>query len=264
MQCGLSTACFFPETTLSSLEQVIESKVPVAELFLNTFSELEDAYVERIISALQNSTTKIVSVHPFSSTMEGFFFATPYEGRFSDGLYLYRKIFDATQKIGASKVVFHGDHVQNSTKFPLKDYVRNFSILVEEAQKYGITLCHENVSYCRLNTPQAVHDFTECYFKETTLQPNFVLDTKQAHRNNVPVIEMAKAMGKNIAHIHISDYTSTESCLVPGKGYFDFTILFDYLKEIKYQGDIVLELYRDGFSSVSDLLNGVSYIEQFL
>lgn len=264
MRCGISTACFFPENTITSLEYVIDTKVPVAELFLNTFSELEDSYVDKIISIMQNSSTEIVSVHPFSSAMEGFFFASPYSGRFSDGIHLYKQIFAAAQKIGANKVVFHGDHAQNTQNFQLNEYVRSFATLVRQAKEYGITLCHENVSYCRLCTPQAVIDFTQAYQAETSLPPAFVFDTKQAQRNNVSILEMAQAMGENIAHIHISDYTSSENCLVPGKGNFDFSVLFDYLQDIHYQGDFVLELYRDGFSTITDLAQGVAYINQFL
>lgn len=260
MRCGLSTACFFPEDTLSSLKKVVAANIPVVEIFFNTFSEIEDTYIIDIENVLHQSNTEVVSVHPFSSPMESFFFASNYPGRFDDGVRLYRRIFEAAKRLGAHKVVFHGDTYQNISHFSMKNYAFHFLKLAEIAKEYGIQLCQENVSYCRISTPDSV-----CKFKKILDgNCNFTLDSKQAHRNNINVLDMAKAMGNNIEHIHISDYNHSAHCILPGKGELDFPLFFSYLKSIHYKGDLILELYKDGFKTTQDLIESLSFLNTFL
>ena len=89
MQCGISTSCFYPQETAEALSALRGAGVETVEIFLNTFSELELSYTERLRSVLQDAGMRAAALHPFTSGMETFFFASEYGGRLEDGLRIY-------------------------------------------------------------------------------------------------------------------------------------------------------------------------------
>lgn len=260
MRCGISTACFYPENTLESLKIVADAGVPVTEIFFNTFHELEDDYIARLLDIVKNTGIRVAAIHPFTSAMEGFLFGTEYKGRFEDGVKLYSRYFRAAQVLGADKLVFHGDHFYNTKKPPMPEYAHRFYELAAAGREYGVTLCHENVSYCRLASPVAVAEIKPLLGRAAA----FVLDTKQAQRFGASVLDMADAMGDAVRHVHISDFTSRDDCLPPGRGNFEFPPLMRRLKENGFTGDFVVELYRDGFDTLQDLLDGVAFLNTMI
>lgn len=257
MRCGISTACFFPNDTLESLKKVAQTGAPVTELFLNTFSELEDGYVARLQETVQNNHLAVASVHPFSSAMEGFFFTSHYHARFADGMRLYRRFCEICNIVGANKLVFHGDHRSNPAALPLADYAVRFRTLAEMALEYDVTLCHENVFYCRLGDPAVVAVARSLFGKFAA----FVLDTKQVVRSGAGLDEMLDAMGDAVRHVHISDYTPSADCLPPGTGQMDTPAFINKLKAIGFEGDLIIELYREGFATPEQLVQAMAYLQ---
>ena len=73
---------------------------------------------------------------------------------------------------------------------------------------------------------------------------------------SVPISEMIDAMGDAIRHVHISDCTDTEDCLMPGVGQEDFPYLLKLLKEHGFNGTLIIELYRRNFDKISELSKG--------
>ena len=118
MQCGISTSCFYPQETAEALSALRGAGVETVEIFLNTFSELELSYTERLRSVLQDAGMRAAALHPFTSGMETFFFASEYGGRLEDGLRIYRRYFEICRVLGIPRVVFHGDYSQ--TPFPFR------------------------------------------------------------------------------------------------------------------------------------------------
>ncbi len=260
MRCGISTSCFFPKDTLQSLEEVIKSGAPVTEIFLNTFSEIEPEYIKKLYQCVQKSGIEVVAFHPFSSMLDGFFFASTYKRRYYDGETLYRRYFEICRQFGAKKLVFHGDHEQNFYPVPKEQYAENFCRLSAVGREYGVHLCHENVFYCRLGAPNAVRELKPLLQEAAA----FTLDIKQVVRKKAQVDDMVQAMGKEIFHVHISDHSKEKDCLLPGKGNFDFKELIVQLRRLGYSGDLIIELYRDGFETLEDLTNARQYIEQLI
>jgi sugar phosphate isomerase/epimerase len=260
VRCGISTACFYPGQTLDSLKKVAEANASVTEIFLNTFSELEDGYVGKLADVVKASGVEVAAVHPCSSAMDGFFFATDYEGRMRDGIKLYRRFFEAARALGAGKLVFHGDHRPNMQKFGARRYAESFKALAAVGREYGILLCHENVSYCRLGDPADVRELRPFLGQDAA----FVLDTKQVQRFGAGLPDMLDAMGGCIRHVHISDYSVGHDCLPPGAGEADFALLIGKLKAQQYDGDLVIELYRDNFEDVQDLVKAMQYVQRLL
>ena len=81
MRAGVSSACFFPQETACSVEKLAQWKIPQIEIFFNSFQELKPDYLEHLRSCCQAGGTKIISIHPFTSNSESFYFFTDYPGR---------------------------------------------------------------------------------------------------------------------------------------------------------------------------------------
>lgn len=260
MQCGISTSCFFPMETLDSLRLLGENEIRVTEIFLNTYGEMEDTYVTRLLDVANQYQIRISSLHPWSSPMDGFFFASTYKGRMRDGISLYRRYFEICRLLGAKKLVFHGNNLHAMDLFPFEEYVRNFGMLAQIGREYGVTLCHENVSYCVLADPNTVRTFYSLADSDAA----FVMDTKQARRYGISAEEMLSAMQDAVRHVHISDYSLHHFCLPPGKGELDFAKFLANLASFGYDGDLIIELYRDNFADIAELIESKKYIESIL
>ncbi len=261
MRCGISTACFYPEDLFEALRQVAATGAPVTEIFLNTFSELEEVPMRRLADAVGEAGIRVSAIHPFTSMIEGFFFASPYLGRMDDGMRLYRRYFEACQLLGADKLVFHGDHAPNAAQFPLEHYARHFRTLAALGREYGVTLCHENVYYCRLAAPEDVQRMGPLLGDAAA----YTLDVKQAQRQGGTPARMLDAMGGGVRHVHISDHAGgDDDCLPPGRGAFDFEALIGRLKALGYGGDLIIEVYRDSFLDAAQLKEAMQYVQSLL
>ncbi|NLS86232.1 MAG: sugar phosphate isomerase/epimerase [Ruminococcaceae bacterium] len=258
MKSGVSTSCLYPLETAQALTEVQNAGVENVEIFLNTYSELEPPYIETLVRTAQEKNTNVLAVHPFSCSMESFFFATDYPLRQKDGFAFYEKYFIAAKALGAKLFVFHGDYTK--TPFPFKKHCENIVHLRELAREYGVEFCQENVARCKCGRI----DYIKRMREYTNDDISFVLDVKQARRAKQDPLEMIDAMSGKIAHIHMSDETEFCDCALPGEGCFDTGAFFKQLIKSGFDGSIVTELYRGDFKEVAQLAQSVSYInEQF-
>ena len=124
---GVSSACFYPVETEKSLETAGECGFHTVELFLNSHSELEDEFIEKLIAIKEKYNLDIVSVHPFASFAESFYLFSNYERRYTDILPLYDRLFEVTAKLGADIFVFHGAKIPGSISD--EEYCRRFAHL---------------------------------------------------------------------------------------------------------------------------------------
>lgn len=253
MSCGISTACFYPMETRQALAVVQKAGVAQTEIFLNTFSELEENFVLDLERQLAQNPVQITALHPFSCSMDPFFFATEYSKRMEDGLALYRQYFALCKRLGASVLVFHGDFLQ--TQYPFDLYCENIARLRDEGRKYGVELCQENVARCKCGMPEYIRKM-RTFLRDDI---SFVLDVKQMRRVGATLPELLDAMRGKIRHVHLSDKTQTSDCAVPGVGDFDFNALYRTI--LAGQPDTpptaVVELYRGDFTDIDALLAGV-------
>ncbi len=255
MQCGVSTACFYPQETSKALEILHEGGIRNAEIFLNTFSEMEAPYIQKL-KKTACPDMHITSIHPFTCGLETLLFASEYEGRFEDGLMLYRRYFEIARELGASKFVFHGCAKQ--ADFPFEEHCRRYRRLRQTAREYGIDFCQENVVRCKCGQPEFVRLMREY----TDDDVSFVLDVKQQRRAQADLDEMLDAMGDRIVHVHLSDYTPEKDCVTPGKGVLQIDSLFRRLIRSGFDGDVVIELYRDGFSDLEELCSAARLVDR--
>ena len=257
MKCGISTACLYPMDTLEALRQVAALGPSCAEVFLNTFSELDPAYVNALCRTREAAGLNVLSVHPFSSEMEPFLFFSGYEPRFEDGLRLYRRYFEVCRQLGAKLLVLHGNR-SGRTEIPMERYAQRFSRLCQEGEQYGITVAQENVGRCQCGHPENIRLLRQY----ATVPVHFVLDLKQSRWTGTDPLEMAQAMGpENIVHLHLSDSDSASDCILPGRGQFDFGAFFSKLSSGGFSGNAVIELYRDGYKDPEELLRAARQLE---
>ena len=86
----------------------------------------------------------------------------------------------------------------------------------------------------------------------------FVLDTKQAVMSGYTPAALCRAMGERLVHVHLSDHTATESCLLPGAGSFDLRAFREELRAVGYTGDVITEVYRQAIRDDAALKHALS------
>ncbi len=254
MKAGVSSACLYPQILEDSVEDLAKRGVKNIEIFVNSDCELEETYLIELKSIMDYYGTKCVSLHPYTCPIEPMMFFTNYERRVTDALKYYSKYFKAMNIFGSNILVFHG----NKAVVPVEEnlYFDRFFKLAELGKKFGVVVAQENVARCQCNNIP----FMVNMVRQLGDTAKFVIDLKQAIRSNLNIFDIIDAIGYNIAHIHISDHTSTQDCLPLGMGVLDINLLLNRLKEKSFDGSIMLELYRNNFDTVEQLKDNYSYL----
>lgn len=256
---GISTACYYPENTFVSLQNVLDTGVPVAEVFMNSLEELEPSNLKRFTDEASAHGAEIVSFHPYTSAFESLLFFSEYKLRLCDGIELYKRFFEAARILGAKYFVFHGE--KNSPTFSRSLSSREhicevYGRLIEAARKEGLTFTQENVNNFRSHSPEYIK-----YLYDTIPELCFTFDLKQALRARQDHIAIVDAMGERMKHIHINDFGEHECCL-PFEGYVNMNELSAKLNEHSYSGDFILEVYRANFEGTKDLVNSLEKVKK--
>lgn len=247
MRIGISSASLYPVLTEQSIELLGRSGIKNTEIFINSSSELERSFVLKLSEIKNRYGMNVASVHPFSSVAEPFMIFTEYERRYKDALEEYKRYFEAMNLLGADIFVFHGDRVNSA--FPEPMYFERFAGLKQLGESFGVTVAQENVKRCKSSDSGFIKRM-----KAAIPDVRFVLDIKQCVRSEVEPFSLLDIMGENLAHVHLSDHTAECDCLPVGKGGFDVYKLFCRLSELNFSGAVLLELYRDNYGDVDELI----------
>ena len=223
---------------------------------MNSVAELAPCDLAEMRRISQDNGLSIRSIHPFSALFEGLYFFSGYPRRISDGLDLYRRFFAAGAELGAKYVVFHGEKLTPTFSRPLAsddEVMTSYTRLIQTAREEGLIFTQENVAYFRSQDPMFLRNLADC-----VPDIRFTFDLKQAMRANIPVDDVLAAMGERLVHIHINDFSQKTECALPFQGEVDLPALAHKLKEMHYQGDFILEVYRTNFTSDSELSDAAS------
>jgi sugar phosphate isomerase/epimerase len=109
MKAGVSTACLYPGLLEDSLTKLTSNGIDNIEIFINTNSELEDSFINKLNEILKRNNAHCHSLHPFTCSIEPLLFFSSYERRVKDGLEFYKKYFSAMNTLGAEIFIFHGN-----------------------------------------------------------------------------------------------------------------------------------------------------------
>lgn len=254
---GASTACLYPQDTAENLELLCRHGIRCFELFLNTFTEFEPEYLEKIHKIIREYDAQILSVHPFTSEMESMFFFSDYPARLSDGISLYKRFFSRARELGAPFFIFHGgkEHFVRSEE----EYFERYQVLLEAAQEEGIRLLHENV----VRTKSHDLDFL-IRLSHALPKAGFVLDIKQAIRSGISPFDFLERLGSKVEHIHFSDHNAQRDCMPAGKGTLDLNRFFHQMLFTTPCRSVIMELYRSSFESVENIVESCRLISKIL
>jgi sugar phosphate isomerase/epimerase len=258
---GISTACFYPEPTEKAFDNICKLKVPVCEIFINTYSETKINFLHEIKLKADDNNIKIVSIHPYFSAYESFLFFTDYDKRrFFDSIDLYKQFFEAAQFLGSDYIIFHGLSGAQM-RLPVEEYSERFLLIDNEARKYNCELLHENLGTIN----EYIQDLRDVNIR-------FTLDFKQSAHRGYDVPERIEKMGENLAHIHLNDMIAisetktnkTEDCRLPLAGDLDYRKIFGMLDDINYIGSFIIEVYRYNYKSLTEISDSIEKLREFL
>lgn len=256
MSYGISTSCLYPMQTEKSLEALGKLGVKTCEVFLNSISETTPGFAALLNEIKAEYGMEITAVHPFSSFSETFMLFGEYERRYLDVVDFYKRCFEVTAMLGADISIIHG--MRTVGKLPHDEYFERFASLIEEGKKYGVRVAQENVNGHFSANPEFLSEMKAALGDAFSL----VFDVKQAVRSGNNPYVFAEKFKNDIIRIHISDNNSESDCLPPGKGEFDFKRLFTIMDSANYEGDYIIELYREGFGTVDDLKDSFGYLKR--
>lgn len=250
MKFGISTACFYPEDLLKSIERLAAENVCCMEIFVNTIGEVTKEFAQKV-NSITSSHIKVTSVHPFTSGYENILLFSDYYRRFEDSLDLYKRYSEFACRVGASIVVLHGDkRFEGKGGIPDGEYFERYYKLREAMKREGAVLAQENVNLFRSQSPEFIRKMRK-YLENDV---DFVFDIKQAVRSGNNPFDMCRAMGNRIVHMHINDNDSYNDCLLPGRGTMDYEKILGMMHSQGYSGNAVIEVYRRNFADIDDIM----------
>jgi len=256
MKIGVSTSCYYPQTTEESLDILLQGGVKTVEVFFNTHSELEVHYLKELRRRADDAGAAIVAVHPYTTGMEGMLFFSEYGRRFDDSRDYYKRYYQAANLLGAGVVAFHGGYKQQTMS--VEEYAQRIGLLDDDARKTGVCLAQENVER---NLSRSCAFLAELH----RLRPEqrFVFDLKQAIRSEEDPLAVIDAMGSGIVHLHLSDHLPGKECLPPGLGETDYAGLFAGLRRHGFENTAIIELYRKNFEDQDQLNQSLVFLQKF-
>ncbi len=255
MEIGVSTATLFGreynETALTILNK-INSRV--TEIFLESFCEYKTEYAKKLLETLGD--LKVHSVHTLNTHFEPQLFSVN-KRAYDDALLIFEEVLKCAQILGAKNYTMHGRiRIKKGTEFNnFSEYGKYFSYLTDLCKKYGVELCIENVEwafYGKVGFFKGVKEFA------TDLKS--CLDIKQARISGYDFRDYISDMGNSINTVHLSDHDEKGRILLPGKGKFDFRELFNRLNDVGFNGNMLIEVYKESFSDYDEVVESLEYL----
>ena len=258
MEIGVSTASLFlrayNEEALTLLNGI---DARVAEVFLQTFSEYSATFGERLKGYLNN--VKAHSVHVVTTQYEPQLFAEN-EKAFYDALDMFEGVLACAKTIGATNYTMHGRAYfkkNYSTPDDIERYVKRFNIICDLAERYGVNVCLENVYWC-------MYSYVGFFKKLKDKVPKLCacLDLKQARQSGYSEYDYLAEMGSSLKTVHLSDIDENGKMCLPGRGVYDFERLFTALKDANFNGNMLVEVYKDDYVEIDEIADSLHYLRE--
>lgn len=262
MQTGVSTASLFlrrkNEEALPLLDKL---GVKTAEVFLTSFSEYGEDFA-RIIKENKGGIS-VNSVHILNTQIEPQLFSA-HERVKGDSYFFLDRVLSGARLIGAPYYTFHGTArykkaARNPNNDNLQKMGKNIREIFDFCQNYGVTLCLENVEWSTYNR---VGVFSA--LKKYAPDLRGVLDIKQARIAGEGYEKYLDEMGKDIAYVHLSDVNERGDICLPGQGVFDFETLLKRLRDVGFEGNLLIEVYKENYRDEIELKSACDFLEELI
>ncbi|MBQ6826013.1 MAG: sugar phosphate isomerase/epimerase [Clostridia bacterium] len=255
MNIGVSTASFYPLETELALEEIGKSGVQNTEIFFNCESELKPAFIDILLEIKKKYGLNITACHPTMSLADSFMIFSNYERRFYESLDIYRRYSEIAAKLGAKYIIMHGGKPNGILSD--EEYCERYMALKNVTKQNGVTVLQENVFRYRAGDIEFLRSMVDILGDEA----EFCFDIKQAVRCGYLPLDIFKEFSKNIKHCHISDHSVATDCTLPFKAGFDFKGFFDLLRKENYQGDCMIEVYRDAYEEYFEIFESLERLK---
>ncbi len=235
--------------------------VKTVEVFLTSFCEYGYPFAELLKARKGN--LQINSVHSLNTHYEPQLFNAHPRVR-EDAYACLEKVLDSANALNAPYYTFHGTaRIKRSARKEGADnfckMIEDFRPLLEFCQRHGTRLCLENVEWATYNRPGVFG-----VLKRELPELLGVLDIKQARISEYPYERYLEEMGDRLVYAHVSDHDEKGKMCLPGKGAFDFDTLIKRLKDVGFDGAILIEVYNRDFDELSELKASVDYLNEIL
>lgn len=242
----------YNEDALVTLEKY-DSRI--CEVFLETYCEYTEDYGKLLLS--RKGALKVHSIHTLNTHFEPQLFSVNDRAR-DDALKIFENCLKVGKILGAGYYTMHGKaHFKPDMRFDNYPEIGKYMTLCTElAKKYDIQVCLENVSWAYYAKPG--------FFKEVKKHcPNLCscFDVKQARQSGYPWQQYIEETKGSLKTVHLSDVDGFGKTALPSaEGKFDFAALFELLAQTGFDGNCMLEVYKDNFSSYDELKKSLDYL----
>ncbi|MFH5836686.1 sugar phosphate isomerase/epimerase family protein [Proteiniclasticum sp. C24MP] len=260
MEIGISTAIFYPELlTEDAVKKLADKGFRVLEIFANSFFEFSEDYGHELKALAQKENVRINSVHTVSSAFEPYLFDA-YERRREDFFRIFQDFVRFGEILGAKAYTFHGLIRKPHRNMSFSEVVYIYERMVYEAGVRGMALAQENVSWCLSGDLEYLKRL-----KDAVKEPlKFTLDVKQAVKAGKSPYDYLDIYGEDLMNLHLNDHDAVSTCLLPGKGNFDFGKLFHKVESLGYKGPGIIEVYKENYESLAELIESRKYLERII
>ena len=262
MKIGVSTASLFSrKNNEDALPYLNELGVECAEVFLTSFSEYSQEFGKLL--AERKGGVQVHSLHVLNTQFEPQLFNTNERVK-KDAFYWLNQALLAAKEFGASHYTFHGTARYKKATISGKNddfpsMQKGFAEIFEFCQNYQIKLCLENVEWSTYNR---LGVFSK--IREAVPDLGGVLDVKQARITGIPYQDYLLEMGESLTHVHVSDFDHNGKIRLPGQGNFDFSELVARLKDVGFDGKLLIEVYKDNYKDPYEIKTSVDFLNEIL
>lgn len=242
MKIGISTSTFFNTIAPEGMFDLMRNmRVDTTEVCLNTFSEYEKPYVDKLAS--MRGTMNVTAVSPLSTQFEPQLFSPNIRVR-SDAELIFKKVCYAGFAFGAKFYTFRGPVNLDGVKSPDCTWLaQRINQLSDIAASYGVSLSLKNMRWSYAATP-------EFYKKILELCPRLfaTFDLYNAEKAGYELREFFDVCpAQRISLVEVTDTVKGEWCL-PGRGKYNFDRLFADLDKRKILAPLLIVASSNSYS----------------
>ena len=198
---------------------------------------------------LDSSALEVVSLLATPGGGPGFNPASPYVEERDATVKYYQEVTDLASELGARTVIYiAGWQIFGTTRQEAWSRSRDcLDRIAAYAGQKDITIVVEPTA-AATNLIETADDAIELMRSVEHSNVKLMFDTLHAlYRNEIPA-DYARAMGKDLVHIHVSD----KNRVLPGEGQVDWVGLLQVLQESDFDGFITMEVGLDARSADPD------------
>ncbi len=262
MQTGVSTASLFGRKNNEEALPLLDGLgIKTAEVFFTSFSEYGAGFGQKM--AKTKGQVCVHSMHVLNTQFEPQLFSSHPRVR-ADAFFWLDKALGGGRALGAEYYTFHGTaRIKRAARSGDKDDFAALGKSLREISDFcaerGFALCLENVEWALYNRPGVF-----AAMKGACPDLKGVLDVKQARLSRRPWQMYLKEMEGRIAHVHISDVDERGKICLPGRGIFDFPDLLRRLADARFDGPLLIEVYKGDYGKEEELKESCDFLGELL